>query len=67
MRNWQGPRSQEAGEEVDYVTIPKATQSSPQCLRTALAIEWLEISVISNALLLCEGQSHKTASTNHNF
>ena len=48
-RYWQGPRSQEAGEEVDYDTIPKATQLSPQCLRTAL--RWSEISVISIALL----------------
>ena len=67
MRNWQGPRSQEAGEEVDYVTIPKATQSSPQCLRTALAIEAVRDKCHFKCFINCEGQSHKTASTNHNF
>ena len=58
-RYWQGPRSQELGEGDFMLT---ATLSPP---------EWLLLKMGSKEsfwwFIICVGQSHKTASTDHNF
>ena len=52
----------EVGKEGDYIpiaTLIPLTRMTP-------ALRWAAMRVVLSSVINCEGQSHKTASTNHN-
>ena len=59
-RFWRGPRSQEVGEEGDYLTLHCHYQSD-SCIQMGSGGSHFNVS------LTVRGKATKTVSTNHNF
>ena len=51
----------EVGEEEDYIPIATLSHQNDSCIKMGSDESHFNLS------LICEGQSHKTVSTDHNF